>query len=47
MVVNEYKDTTFYLLDTDKTYHVDNDGIQFWGAVVEDGPPVEIPTSQE
>ncbi len=26
---NMYKDTTFYLLDTDETYHVDDDGIQF------------------
>ncbi len=28
MFVNKYKDTTFYLPDTDETYHVDNDGIQ-------------------
>ncbi len=27
MLVNKYKDTTFYLPDTEKTYHLDNDGI--------------------
>ncbi len=27
LFVNKYKDTTFYLPDTDETYHVDDDGI--------------------
>ncbi len=27
--MNKYKDTTFYLLDTDETYPVDDDGVQF------------------
>ncbi len=25
----QYKDTTFYLPDTEETYHVDDDGIHF------------------
>ncbi len=29
MFVNKYIDTTFYLPDTEETYHVDDDGIQF------------------
>ncbi len=29
MFVNKYKDNTFYLPDTEETYHVDDDGIQF------------------
>ncbi len=27
--VNKYKDTTFYLLDTEETYKVDDDGAHF------------------
>ncbi len=29
MFINKYKDTTFYLPDTEETHHVDNEGIQF------------------
>ncbi len=29
MFINKYKDTTFYLPDTEETYHVDDNGIQF------------------
>ncbi len=29
MFENKYKDTTFYLPDTNETYHVDDEGIQF------------------
>ncbi len=29
MFEKKYKDTTFYLLDTDENFYVDDDGIQF------------------
>ena len=29
MFDNKYNETTFYLPDTEETYHVDEDGIQF------------------
>ncbi len=29
LIINKYKDTAFYLLDTGETYHVDDGGIQF------------------
>ncbi len=47
MLVNKHMDSTFYLPDTDETYHVDDDDIQFLGAIVKNGPSMKILTRQE
>ncbi len=45
--VNKYKDNASYLPDTDETYHVDDDGIQFLRGFSGGGPSMEILTSQK
>ncbi len=47
MFVNKYKDNILSLLDTEETYYVDDDGIQFLRRRSGGGPSMEIPTSQE
>ncbi len=46
MVVKKLKDTTFYLLDTDDTYQIDKDSIQFFEGHSGCCPSMEILTSQ-